>query len=259
MNTLARRLGGWLGRYLSTENKKASIGFPTDIEAVRQCARPGDVILVEGRSKFSVAIKYLTQSTWSHTTLFVGSIDVHGKTHHDQLIEADISKGIIHSDLATLKGYHVRICRPVGLTEDDVNELRRYALTKLGGSYDLRNVFDLVRYLIPVLPFPATHRHKLLTFGSGEPTQAICSTLVADIFRHVRYPILPTLTKKQRFRQRDHTLFTPRDFDVSPYFKVIKPTVELGFDFKTFEWVDEKQTKASTSSISSESSDAAVL
>jgi hypothetical protein len=29
---------------------------------------------------------------------------------------------------------------------------------------------------------------------------------------------------------RHHSLFTPRDFDVSPYFAIIKPTLELGFD-----------------------------
>jgi hypothetical protein len=239
MNFVARSVGGWLSRYLSKENKKATIGTPTNIDAVRQCVRPGDVVLVEGNTKFSTAIKYLTQSTWSHTTLYLGTITVNGKTYHDQLIEADVSKGIIHSNLSELKGYHTRICRPVGLNDDEVNRLRDYAVSKLGGSYDLRNVFDLARYLVPVLPFPAEHRRKLLAFGSGEPTKAICSTLVAEVFEQVRYPILPTINKKHHLSQRDHSLFTPRDFDVSPYFKVIKPTVELGFDFRTFEWVSK--------------------
>ena len=239
MNFVARKVGGWLGRYLSKESKRGSIGTPTNIDAVRQCARPGDVILVEGNTKFSTAIKYLTQSTWSHTTLYVGTITVKGKTHHDQLIEADVSKGIIHTNLSELKGYHLRICRPIGLHEADIHLLRDYAVSKLGGSYDLRNVFDLVRYLVPILPFPAAHRRKLLAFGSGEPTKAICSTLVAEVFGQVRYPILPTVNKKQYLSQRDHSLFTPRDFDVSPYFKIIKPTVELGFDFRTFEWANK--------------------
>ena len=35
---------------------------------------------------------------------------------------------------------------------------------------------------------------------------------------------------------RHHSLFAPRDFDLSPYFEVIKPTVEHGFDYKTFTW-----------------------
>ena len=239
MNFVARKVGGWLSRYLSKENKNASIGTPTNIDAVRQCVQPGDVILVEGNTKFSTAIKYLTQSTWSHTTLYLGTISVHGITYHDQLIEADVSKGIIHCNLSELKGYHTRICRPVGLSAEEVNLLRDYAVSKLGGSYDLRNVFDLVRYLIPILPFPAAHRRKLLAFGSGEPTKAICSTLVAEVFGQVRYPILPTINKKHHLSQRDHSLFTPRDFDVSPYFKIIKPTVELGFNFRNFEWASK--------------------
>jgi hypothetical protein len=236
MNFVARKVGGWLVRYLSKENKSASIGTPTNIDAVRHCVRPGDVILVEGNTKFSTAIKYLTQSTWSHTTLYVGTIQVNGKTYTGQIIEADISRGIIHSNLSELKGYHLRICRPIGLEMTEINFLRDYAVSKLGGSYDLRNVFDLVRYLVPVLPFPAARRRKLLSFGSGEPTKAICSTLVAQVFEQIRYPILPTVNRKHYLSQRDHTLFTPRDFDVSPYFQIIKPTVELGFDFRTFEW-----------------------
>ena len=38
----------------------------------RYTLRPGDVLLVEGSSRISTAIKYLTQSTWSHAALFVG-------------------------------------------------------------------------------------------------------------------------------------------------------------------------------------------
>ncbi len=239
MNFVARKVGSWLSRYLSKENKKASIGIPPRMEAVRQCVRPGDVILVEGNTKFSTAIKYLTQSTWSHTTLYLGTITVKGKIYHDQYIEADVSKGIVHSNLTGLRGYHIRICRPIGLSESDIHLLRDYALTKLGGTYDLRNVFDLVRYLVPVIPFPAAHRKGLLAFGSGEPTKAICSTLVAEVFEYMHYPILPKVDARLRYRQRNHTLFTPRDFDVSPYFKIIKPTLEKGFDFHSFGWANK--------------------
>ena len=40
---------------------------------VLTCLRPGDVLLVEGSSRLSTVIKYLTQSTWSHAALCVGS------------------------------------------------------------------------------------------------------------------------------------------------------------------------------------------
>ena len=42
-------------------------------ELVAMTIRPGDVLLVEGaRSKVNSAIRYLTQSTWSHAALYVG-------------------------------------------------------------------------------------------------------------------------------------------------------------------------------------------
>ncbi len=33
-----------------------------------------------------------------------------------------------------------------------------------------------------------------------------------------------------------HSLFTPRDFDLSPYFKVIKPTMETKFYYRSLTW-----------------------
>jgi hypothetical protein len=30
----------------------------------------------------------------------------------------------------------------------------------------------------------------------------------------------------------------PRDFDISPYFAVVKPTIEHGFAYKSLHWAD---------------------
>ena len=45
----------------------------------------------------------------------------------------------------------------------------------------------------------------------------------------------------QRARQeilhiRSSSLFTPRDFDISPYFRIIKPMIESGFDPHHLHW-----------------------
>ena len=37
---------------------------------------------------------------------------------------------------------------------------------------------------------------------------------------------------------RHSSLFAPRDFDISPYFEVVKPTVVRGFDYKAMSWAD---------------------
>ena len=36
----------------------------------------------------------------------------------------------------------------------------------------------------------------------------------------------------------------PRDFDVSPYFEIIKPTLALGFDYRTMVWDDDAGPEA---------------
>ncbi|MCC2112078.1 MAG: lipo-like protein, partial [Hyphomicrobiales bacterium] len=77
------------------------------------------------------------------------------------------------------------------------------------------------------------------------------STLIAQAFQAVRYPILPQVenadgrtapcsdySKTEILHIRHHSLFTPRDFDLSPYFDVIKPTVERGFDYRNLVWSD---------------------
>jgi hypothetical protein len=112
----------------------------------------------------------------------------------------------------------------------------------------MRNVIDLMRYLLPTPPVPGRWRRRLLALGSGEPTRAICSSLIAAAFHSVRYPILPMLDRDyrqlrgtQRARQeilhiRSSRLFTPRDFDISPYFRIIKPMIERGFDPHHLSW-----------------------
>jgi hypothetical protein len=35
---------------------------------------------------------------------------------------------------------------------------------------------------------------------------------------------------REIYHIRNHRLYTPRDFDVSPYFQVIQPTIARGFD-----------------------------
>jgi hypothetical protein len=42
--------------------------------------------------------------------------------------------------------------------------------------------------------------------------------------------------RQEIFHIRDSSLYAPRDFDISPYFAVIKPTIEAGFDYKKVNW-----------------------
>ena len=143
-----------------------------------------------------------------------------------------------------MRAYHTRICRPTGLTEEDRFRVCTYAAERIGFDYDLKNIIDLLRYLFP-LPVPQRWRRRMMALGSGHPTRIICSALIAQAFETVRYPILPKVTRveSEAARQeileiRHSSLYAPRDFDISPYFEVVKPTLTRGFDYKAMAWID---------------------
>jgi hypothetical protein len=143
--------------------------------------------------------------------------------------------------------YHTRLCRPVGLSFEDRYTVCRYAINRIGFGYDTKNILDMLRYLIP-LPIPQRWRRRMIAFGSGDPTKIICSALIAQAFDAVRYPILPKITRagsKQARREilhiRDSSLYMPRDFDISPYFEVVKPTIVHGFDYTALHWADKQK------------------
>src|SRR5882672_6610518 len=73
-DSLLDRLGRWLAQHLGREALGEEPFIPSDPDALRRTLRLGDVLLVAGSSKLSTAIKYLTQSTWSHAALYVGDV-----------------------------------------------------------------------------------------------------------------------------------------------------------------------------------------
>jgi hypothetical protein len=236
LNTPLNWLGRRLARYLMAPAKHytptvVSGGDARWIDYIEPC----DVLLIEGSSRISSAIKYLTQSTWSHAAIWVGD------AASAPLVEADVAAGVAAVPPNKYRDANVRICRPIGLTSDDRARLIDYIVAHIGDSYDVKNLLDLARYLVPTPPVPARFRQRLITLGSGEPTRAICSSLIAQAFGAVRYPILPVpvvAAPQSHFRRRAASTFVPRDFDLSPYFAVIKPSIERRFDYQRFPWSD---------------------
>ena len=242
-----RWIGRRLARYLSEPRGNAHVTTSRP-DLLAAALRKGDVLLVEGTSRFSSAIRYITQSTWSHAALFIG--DTLGARGGETLnfIEADINEGVRVMPLGHYVHWHTRICRPVGLSDAEVDALIRYAADRIGNQYDVRNVVDLARYLIRTPPVPDRYKRRLLSIGSGDPTRAICSSLIASAFASVRYPVLPDIeiarskgtAGKDQVREilhiRDSSLYAPRDFDVSPYFRIVKPSLQAGFDPHKLAW-----------------------
>ena len=246
MGIIVEGIGRVIARYLEEPAAGYQPFTPSDAGALRHTLKPGDVLLVEGNNHISGVIKYLTQSTWSHAALYVGPIGdrVTAAGEPLVLVEANIGQGVVAAPLSKYAHFHTRICRPVGLTDDDCARVCAYAAERIGFDYDLKNILDLMRYLLP-LPVPQRWRRRMIALGSGHPTRIICSALIAQAFETVRYPILPKVARAESDAAREEileirhsSLYAPRDFDISPYFEVVKPTVRNGFDYKAMAWAD---------------------
>ena len=246
------RLARWIADRLEATSSGYKPYTPSDQATLLACLKPGDVLLIEGNQKLSAGIKYLTQSTWSHAALYVGDALAGTKTENSKqgrLIEVNLGDGCVAVPLSKYETYNTRICRAEALSKKETAEVVDFMIGNLGVKYDFRNIFDLARYLFPTPPVPIRWRRRMLSLGSGEPTKAICSTLIAQAFQSVAYPILPEITRapgrtsaKSTYSRREilhirhHSLFAPRDFDLSPYFSIIKPTIEKGFDHNELVW-----------------------
>lgn len=257
-DTLLDRLGRHLAKKLERESSGYKPYTPSDPQTLRRTLQAGDILLVEGNQHISAAIKYLTQSTWSHSALYVGDAlpAPEDGSERPRLIEVSLGTGCVAVPLSRYRSYNTRICRASGLTPEDRQAVVDFMIARIGLRYDLRNILDLLRYFLPFPPVPVRWRRRMIALGSGDPTRAICSTLIAQAYQSVGYPILPDVSKapgraaaESEYQRREilhirhHSLFAPRDFDISPYFEIIKPTLAFGFDYKKLSWAHENEGK----------------
>jgi len=169
------------------------------------------------------------------------------------LVESNLGEGCVAAPLSKYDHVSIRICRPAGPSEQDREQVLKQIIGRIGIKYDTRNVLDLARWPFSTPPVPERWRRRMIQLGSGEPTHAICSTLIAQAFESARYPILPRIKKVMRqectdcpvtsaeiLHIRHHSLYTPRDFDVSPFLEIVKPGIAPPFDYRSLEWADAK-------------------
>lgn len=229
------KFGHWL-----LKQEPAQRGYLCDFQLLCHKIHPADVLLVEGRSRVSRIIKQVTQSPWSHAALYIGCLKDFNNTpmyecikhYYDGdpdkplLIESEFGFGTIISPLDKYKEDHLRIVRPEWLAQKDVSQVITYALGRLGKKYDVRHFLDLARFLFPWGIFPRKWRSRLFQHNAMQPTEDICSSMIADAFQSVHYPILPFIYEKNKHQmeliRRNPRLFTPSDFDYSPFFTIIK-------------------------------------
>ena len=212
-------IGTQLAKFLTREKISRNSYYKISIEETKHALKPGDVLLVEGQSRVSSAIQFITGSSWSHATIFIGR----SEAFNHCLIEVKAVEGCIFTDVNNYRNHNLRICRPIFLNEKNKKILINYLVKKIGSKYDLRNIFDLLRYIYPNPPVPKKFRRNLIGIGASDPTKAICSTLIAEAFKEINHPILPFKDKFTPVILRHPTFCLPRDFDISPFFQIIKP------------------------------------
>ncbi len=250
----------WVSDWLTKEGPPPQLPF-CDFKRLSYELRPGDVLLVEGRSRVSNVIKQITQTSWTHSALFIGRIyDIRdpllqqrvrmayqGDLNEQLLVEALLGQGTIIVPVSKYRRDHVRICRPTGLEPEDAQQVVAHAIHHLGTEYDMRHLLDLARFFFPWTILPRRWRSSLFEHNAGIPTRTVCSSLIASAFNSVNFPILPFINRDDdgsvRFFKRNPRLFTPKDFDYSPYFDIIKYPF-LGLDelsvYRRLPWSDEE-------------------
>ena len=218
----------------------------SDFDKLRYELRPGDVLLVEGRSNVADIIKAVTQSIWTHSFLYIGrlhdidDLDVRKRIEkfcdcgpdEQLIIESLLGYGTIVNPLDKYDGEHLRICRPKGLTRKDAQCVVNYGIYQLGTDYNVRYVMDLARFMFPYWWIPKRWVSTLFEHNAGRPTKTVCSVMMAEAFASVHFPIRPVIHQDEHgnltLYRRNTRMITPSDFDHSPYFEIIKyPLLDL--------------------------------
>jgi hypothetical protein len=213
---LRRRVMGFFTRLLTMPLKSYAPRFPNDLANLKRYLKKGDVILVEGNQRVSEVIKYLTQSSWSHSAIYVGDELLRrnhplapilrqefGDDSRYLLIEALVEEGVIASPLPKHINFNIRVCRPHNLRKEDLQVVLDEVIGELGYEYDLKNLFDLARYFLPVSLVPRRFRRKALQSAVVYPLRSSVQALLLGPSAKLVFPSFPTSPQKARQSRGD--------------------------------------------------------
>ena len=234
-------------RWLTIERLPDLLPEPWDPSALG--LQPGDVLLFEGHARVSEIIKSFQQSTWSHAALYIGTgtdlerLGLRPATavawEVPRVLEVLLGRGVVLTPLTEYARHRMRVCRARDLADPDRAQVLGYALARLGQDYDLRQLFDLARLILPWALLPRRWHSSLFREVSGSTARTVCSALIAEAFQAVDYPVLPIVVRdiagSEHWHKRNPRLYTPRDFDLSPFFDVVK-AVPDGRGYRALPW-----------------------
>ena len=246
-------------RFLNTDIKKPRRHL-CDFQRIQYEVRPSDVILIEGRARISNYIRKVTNSTWTHAALYIGRIhdiedpstrelikkNYSGNPRDQLIIESIAGSGTTVEPLSKYKSDHIRICRPNGVNISDAQSVVNYGATHIGYEYDTRHILDLWRFYLQSFIIPRRWLSRIFQKNYKTSEKIICSTLIGNCFRSIKFPILPLITSttdnQQQLIERNTRLLVPCDFDYSPYFNIIKYPIipeKQKSHYKDYPWCED--------------------
>ena len=225
----------WLNRQRDPRDHALS-----DFDKIRHELIPGDVILVESRSAAGRKLRTITVSRWTHAVLYIGrpldiqDADLRGilgnfiNVGNDVplMIETRIGSGVTVRPLVELENDHLRVCRPKGLAQKEVQQAIRYAINHLGNYNEGTQLLDLTRFLFPWGLLPSGWRLPLFRRWPGRHTKNLSCSFIAETFGYIHFPIYPLvkITEDQgvQLLRRHPRLCLPFEIDMSPNFEIVK-------------------------------------
>ena len=232
-----------------------------NVEKLYKVVKPGDVVLVEGRSEMSRIIKLFSSSHWSHAALYVGdylknklALDgkpykfSYGENSNHLVVEAYSGKGVVAEPLEKYKDHNIRLCRPFGIRPEDLKQVIQTVINRLGMHYDDQNILDIAMMALQTIWRRESTYTTKACLGNCNDFEVICSGMIAQAFQSVGYPIVPELlppTDGDAYDvnnpygggliMRHYSQITPKDFDLSPNFEIIKYNLDgsVPFDYKS--------------------------
>ena len=207
-----------LALYLARPLEEFPALTSADRQALAAVLRCGDVLLIAGNTRCANLVKRLTQSTWSHVSMYVG----HMEDASDPLcvVEADIVHGVRAIRLSQLQAHRVWVLRPVGLDDTQRARLAESVLRHIGSEYDLAHAWLLARSLL--LRRWWAGLRSLSTSLRGSARRFICSSLIAQSFALIGHSIVPAGGTVAGRAAQDNAL-VPADFERASLFAVVWP------------------------------------
>ncbi len=274
---LTKEHHGYNQRFPNDISRMARTLKPGDIVLVEGSQRVSEVIKYLTQSCWSHAALYVGNTLMKRGDATSDELYAeYGDDAYAMLVEANAESGVIAVPLAKYRHHNVRVCRPINLRPGDLNTVLQTVIGQIGAPYNVRHIVDLLRYFFPVSLIPKRFRRKALEHSGEFSQQVICSAQIAMAFQKVRYPIQPHVTlvdestvgngrllsgfkwlprfgsrnsvletyKRGVFTPANPKLVTPRDFDLSPYFEVVKLHLRSKgeFDYKKIVWSGQKDS-----------------